>query len=134
MLDTDPTGALPPGEPVAAGLFDAAGLIGGHCPDCDRSHFPKAPTCPWCGEVGTHERRLSTHGVLWSWTSVDAAPPGYDGPVPFGFGVVELPADGLRVVTRLTEPDPGALRLGQPMRFTVVALQEGTTTWAFTAS
>ena len=31
--------------------------------------------------------------------------PGYEGEVPFGFGVVELP-EGVRVVTRLTETDP----------------------------
>jgi len=34
-------------------------------------------------------------------------------------------------VTRLTEADPARLRAGMPMRFTVVALSEGTTTWGF---
>ena len=48
-----------------------------------------------------------------------------------GFGVVELPADGLRVVTRLTESDPAALEEGVAMRFTVVPLGPGTVTWAF---
>jgi uncharacterized OB-fold protein len=68
---------------------------------------------------------------LWSWTAVVAPPPGYEGDVPYGFGVVELPADGLRVVTRLTEPDPDRLRAGQPMAFTVVRLDGDRTTWAF---
>jgi len=62
---------------------------------------------------------------------VVTAPPGYEGPVPFGFGVVELPADGLRVVSLLTEADPAALRLGQPVRFTVVPLTGDTLTWAY---
>ena len=50
-----------------------------------------------------------------------AAPPGYAGRVPYGFGVVELP-EGIRVVTRLTEADPGRLEAGQPMHLVVEAV------------
>ena len=59
----------------------------------------------------TTSRRSScpTEGTLWGWTAVTAPPPGYDGELPFGFGVVEL-TDGLRVITRLTESDPRASR------------------------
>ena len=38
-------------------------------------------------------------------------PPGYRGPLPYGFGVVEL-TEGLRVITRLTENDPARLHPG----------------------
>ncbi|HUO48652.1 MAG TPA: OB-fold domain-containing protein, partial [Acidimicrobiales bacterium] len=53
----------------------------------------------------------------------------------FGFGVVELP-EGVRVVTRLTEPDPGRLAAGQPMALVVVPLHTAddgrtVTTFAF---
>lgn len=74
---------------------------------------------------------LSTGGTLWAWTAVNSAAPGYEGPVPYGFGVVELPEDGLRVVTRLSESDPAALRQGMAMRFTTVAVTDATTTWCF---
>jgi uncharacterized protein len=121
----------PMSNPVRQGLFDEEGLVGGECASCERRHFPLGRSCPWCGEAGPREVRLSRDGLLWSWTSVRTAPPGYVGPVPFGFGVVELPADGLRVVTRLTEPDPARLRLGQPVRFAVVPLTDGTVTWAY---
>lgn len=66
---------------------------------------------------------LSQRGRLWAWTAVTAPPPGYRGPVPFGFGVVELP-EGLRVVARLTEPDPSRLDYGQPMRLVTAPLHE----------
>jgi uncharacterized OB-fold protein len=118
-------------EAVIEGLFDDDGLLGGLCGTCDRRHFPLGEHCPWCGSAGPVSARLSTDGTLWSWTSVQAAPPGYDGPVPYGFGVVELPADGLQVVTRLTEADPGRLALGDEMRFTVVEIGAGRTSWAF---
>jgi hypothetical protein len=51
--------------------------------------------------------------------------------VPYGFGVVELPADGIQVVTRLVESDPSVLAVGTVMRFRVVPLTPGTVTWAF---
>lgn len=74
---------------------------------------------------------LSTDATLWAWTAVNAPPPGYEGEVPYGFGVVDLPADGLQVVTRLTESDPARLAFGMAMHFTVVALSDDTTTYAF---
>lgn len=77
---------------------------------------------------------LSPTGRLWGWTEVTAAPPGYLGEIPFGFGVVELP-DGLRVVTRLTAP-VDTYEFGQPMQLRFVELPgaEGgdpVTTWEF---
>lgn len=112
-------------------LFDDAGLLGGSCSACERRHFPFAAWCPWCGADGTSEVRLSTEGTLWAWTAVLAPPPGYEGEVPYGFGVVELPADGLRVITRLTGSDVDAMAFGQPMRFTVATVADGVDTWAF---
>jgi uncharacterized OB-fold protein len=78
---------------------------------------------------------LSPSGVLWAWTAVTAAPPGYRGEVPFGFGVVELP-EGVRVLARLTESDPSRLQAGQPMGLVVVPLHiddggRSVTTFAF---
>ena len=78
---------------------------------------------------------LSATGTLWGWTAVTAAPPGYRGEVPYGFGVVELP-EGLRVITRLTEPDPDALQFGQEVRLAIVPLHDDddghtVVTWAF---
>jgi uncharacterized OB-fold protein len=94
---------------------DEPRLIGAMCAQCSHRSFPFTDTCPWCGAEATHEVTLSSHGTLWAWTAVTAAPPGYEGAVPFGFGVVQLD-DGLRVVTRLTERDPERLEFGQSMR------------------
>ena len=68
---------------------------------------------------------------LWAWTAVTAAPPGYDGPVPYGFGIVELTKERLRIVTRLREADPAQLTFGQPMQLVADALPNGMVTWAF---
>jgi uncharacterized OB-fold protein len=125
---------------VAPDLFDidADGritLLGGYSPSSKLHHFPKFAICPYTGADDVEPARLSDRGTLWLYTAVTAAPPGYTGPVPFGFGVVELP-EGLRVVTRITEADPSALEPGMAMRLVadVVAVDDDGTevlAWAF---
>lgn len=110
--------------PVRRGLFEAGDephLLGSRCRDCGGHHFPRHSTCPYCASAAVDGVSLSRRGSLWAFTAVTAPPPGYRGEVPYGFGVVELP-EGVRIVSRLTEPRPDALRLGQSMVLVVVPL------------
>lgn len=126
--------------PVVDFLFTVAAdgsahLVGGRCTNCGRHQFPRSPACPYCGADDVAEALLSQEGTLWAWTAVTAAPPGYRGEVPYGFGVVELP-EGLRVLTRLTESDPSKLRFGQGVRMELVLLHRDddgrdVLTWAY---
>jgi uncharacterized OB-fold protein len=109
---------------VHDGLFTAGAeprLIGSRCDDCGGSHFPRHDTCPYCASERVNQVELSATGTVWAWTAVTAAPPGYLGEVPYGFGVVELP-EGVRVITRFTESDPARVSFGQPVRLVVVPL------------
>jgi uncharacterized protein len=109
---------------VRDGLFildDAPALVGGRCRNCYSVCFPKQEICPYCSHESVGSFELSKAGTLWAWTAVNSAPPGYEGDVPYGFGVVELP-EGVRVVTRLTENDPSNLEPGQPMELVLVPL------------
>jgi len=110
-----------PTRPVHDGLFTDNHLIGGRCAVCGRHHFPVASICPYCGAEDVARVELSETGTLWGWTAVTATPPGYSGDVPFGFGVVELP-EGVRVITRLAQPDPARLSFGMPVRFALAPL------------
>ncbi|HML00698.1 MAG TPA: OB-fold domain-containing protein [Acidimicrobiales bacterium] len=126
--------------PVSPGLLvdaEPPALVGGRCAGCGRPHFPSSPMCPYCSSSEVSEERFTGPGQLWAHTAVTAAPPGYSGEVPYGFGVVELP-EGIRVVTRLTETDPSRLATGQPMFLVIVPLHvddEGreVVTYAFAA-
>ena len=127
------------GVHVQDGLFSEADgaphLIGSRCRACEKHRFPRASMCSYCGGDELEDVALSDTGTLWGWTAVTAAPPGYRGEVPFGFGVVELP-EGVRLITRLTEAEPSRLRFGQEVRLAIVPLHtddEGRTvvTWAF---
>jgi uncharacterized protein len=128
---------------IADGLFELhddgmIALVGGYSPRSGRYHFPRVDTCPYSGATDIETVTLSTDATLWLWTAVTAAPPGYVGPVPFGFGVVELVHEQLRLVTRLTESDPARLTTGQPMRLVAETLPgdngDPVVTWAFEAS
>lgn len=106
--------------PLKEGLFttpddlSAARLLGGRCAGCGRWSFPAQSICPYCSCEGCDTVPLSPHGVVELCTTVINRPPGYDGPLPFGFGVVELP-EGIRIISRISDPErtrPGsAVRL-----------------------
>jgi uncharacterized OB-fold protein len=106
-------------------------LRGGRSPSSGLYHFPLSDVCPYTGADDVEPVDLPTSGRLWLWTAVTSSPPGYAGPVPYGFGIVELDGVELRVVGRLTEADPANLEHGRPMRL-VVDEFDGVTTWAFT--
>ncbi len=118
-------------RPVAEGLFTwppAASsplrLIGSECTACGLVSFPAAPDCVRCAGTESKQRLLADRGTLWTYTTQDFRPPSppYDGPAdfePYAVGYIELPGE-LLVEARLTEPDPRKLRIGQPMRLTLV--------------
>jgi uncharacterized protein len=124
---------------IVDGLFEttpdgAIALIGGYSPTSGQYHFPLADVCPYSGAQDVERVILSSDATLWGWTAVTAAPPGYTGAVPYGFGVVELVEERLRVITRITEPDPTRLSFGQPMHLvadTVPVDDAMATVWAF---
>ena len=114
-------------------------LIGGLSATSGHAHFPLQDCCPYTGARDIERVELACTATLWGWTAVTSAPPGYDGPVPFGFGVVQLdigPGAGLRVVTHLGESDPTRLRFGQAMRLASKCVAVGSDgneihTWSF---
>jgi uncharacterized protein len=120
-----------PGAWLTRDPSGGAALLGGWSPTSGRHHFPPAPRCPYSGADDVEVVTLPSTGTLWAWTAVTSAPPGYEGPVPYGLGIVELDGIGLRVVGRLTEPAPSALRDGQRMVVTTESLPGGRVVWAF---
>ena len=86
-------------------------LIGGRCGKCERVHFPAQGDCPYCGATDCAATPLSPTGTVHLCTTVLTRPPGYDGVVPYGFGVIELP-ENVRIIARLDADTPA----GTPVR------------------
>lgn len=116
---------MPPARPIADGLFttDAVPrLVAARCSACTRLQFPAATTCPYCGGLDSTATLVGPEGWLRLYTVVASTPPGYRGPLPFGFGVVELADTGLQVIARLTESRMERLRPGLQVRLVVEPL------------
>jgi uncharacterized OB-fold protein len=114
------------GKPVREDLFtvnDSGGvaLIGGYCRVCSRRAFPYNEFCPYCGGRSIEKVTLSQRGILELCTVVRRPPPGYEGPVPYGLGVVHLP-EGIAVVAPIVTRE--RLPSGTPVECTT--LQAGT--------
>jgi acetyl-CoA acetyltransferase/uncharacterized OB-fold protein len=99
---------------------DEARLLGSRCCACGRYAFPAQTVCPYCAAADCTMEELSALGRLELCTMVVSRPPGYAGPLPFGFGVVELP-EGVRVITRIR--DAARLRPGDAVQCVVDTLR-----------
>ncbi len=106
--------SAPPIEPAVLRVDrDGVTLLGGWSPSSGFRHFPLRPVCPFTGADDVEPLDLPRSGTVWLATTVNVAPPGYSGRVPYGLGVVELDGDPLlRIVTRLSGED---LERGTPV-------------------
>jgi uncharacterized OB-fold protein len=112
--------------PLAEGLFtwpsDQPSLIAGRVRETGQLMFPRREHVMLDDGslVETEAVELPRRGRLWTFTTQGFPPPlkdfvGSTKPyTPFSLGYIEFEG-GLLVQTRLTEPDPAALTIGQEM-------------------
>ncbi len=105
--------------PVAEGLFvdgkDGPRLCAARCSVCGELHFPAGRDCPFCGSNSCLGEEIGARGRLHVGTVVRNPPPGYSGPVPYGFGLVDTD-EGLRVVSALEITDDAELIEGRRLK------------------
>ena len=126
-----------PRVPVIEGMFreeaDGSGrLLGGRCPTCGASFFPKQWSfCrnPACGGTELDDVELSPRGALWSYTDNRYAPPppypARDPFEPYGVAAVELAEERMVVLGQLAAgTDVAGLAVGREMELIVEPLFE----------
>jgi len=116
--------------PIVEGLFtmpsspdERPQLIGSRCKACGEVFFPKRLICAHCYGQDVEEISLSGKGELYTYTIVRAPTLGYQGPIPFVVGQIELP-EGLTIQSILTGCEPESLEIGMPMEITLGKLEE----------
>lgn len=92
------------------------------CGNCEKLTFPPKPACPYCWGENVGWRELSGNGVLYSYTTVHAAPEAFAAEVPYDLGIIDLD-EGLRVATGIT--GAGTPKLDAPVRAVVLAYTDG---------
>jgi uncharacterized OB-fold protein len=118
--------------PVKDGLWEVvegeAFLVGSRCASCGELFFPRKESgfCPHCQHKSLKDERLSREGQITTYTVVHQPPAGgfYKGPVPFAYGVVQLP-EGVNVQTLFTGCELERIRVGLTARLVIEKLFDG---------
>jgi uncharacterized OB-fold protein len=80
-------------------------MIGSYCENCNKTYFPIKRVCPSCMTIDKMKQRpLSKLGKLYSFTVGEVGPTGFK--TPYAFGWVDLPRDGIRLFSLLTDCEP----------------------------
>jgi uncharacterized OB-fold protein len=99
-------------------------LIGSKCLSCGELYFPrkKKGLCIHCQQRSLEDILLSDKGKIVSFSVVVQPPAGgfYKGPVPYAYGVVELP-EGVELLSLFTG-NLGELRVGLPVEMVIEKL------------
>ncbi len=102
--------------------LDPPRLLASVCAECAVKTFPPRDICPRCG--GTAEAAkapLSTVGVVYALTIVRNAPKGLT--VPYVLAYVDLPAEEVRVMSRLIGREPEQMAVGDQVHLAVAAAE-----------
>ena len=93
-------------------------LVLPRCDACGRYVWYPDATCRFCGGQATTWTRVSGRGRLFSWSVVRRAfIPQVADDVPYVAGLVTIEEDpAVRLVTRIVECTPEALRIDMPVR------------------
>jgi methylmalonyl-CoA mutase, C-terminal domain len=97
-------------------------LVGSGCEKCGRVYFPSRKNCPACLDGRPLQSvALSDEGTLQTFVIASMAPPGYS--VPHVQGYIDLPDDGPRIFSLLTDYGDGSvLKIGCRMGLKTVRL------------
>ena len=115
-------------------------LQGSRCRACGTVMFPKRLRCVACFGPEVEDALLPRSGEVRTFTTVRQAPLGYEGPVPYSLGQVQL-ADDLLVLAHLVGKPMSDWRVGDKVDTCAMTLQVRTdgctaplTCYAFTPS
>lgn len=103
---------------------EKAHLIGSKCLSCGELYFPrkKKGLCIHCQQRSLEDVLLSSKGKIVSFSVVVQSPAGgfYKGPVPYAYGVVELP-EGVELLSLFTG-NLGELEVGMEVELVIEKL------------
>lgn len=88
------------------------GLVGTACSYCHNVYFPPRHLCPNCRRKdGIKEKKLSGLGEILSFTTINAAPKGFENQAPYTIAAIKL-EDG-PVITAQIVDSPEKISIGQ---------------------
>jgi hypothetical protein len=89
-------------------------LVGEVCSNCDHKIFPPRDICPDCGEDAEDLYQFSGRGEVYSYTSVQQAPAGFEEYTPYTVALVKL-EEGPVLTAQLTDMGDQPVSIGMPV-------------------
>ncbi len=89
-------------------------LVGEVCPHCEVKIFPPRDICPDCGQEARTSYQFSGRGEVYSFTTVQQAPAGYEENAPYTVALVHL-EEGPMVSAQLTDLGDQSVEIGMPV-------------------
>ena len=89
-------------------------LIGEQCPHCNAKIFPPRDVCPECGLEAKTAFQFSGKGEVFSYTTMNDAPSGFQDNTPYSIALVKL-NEGPIVTAQLTDLGDEKIRIGMPV-------------------
>ena len=89
-------------------------LVGEVCPHCEAKLFPPRDICPECGGEAKSLYTFSGRGEVYSHTTVQDAPAGFEDNAPYTVALVKL-EEGPLITAQLTDMGDEAVEIGTPV-------------------
>ncbi len=91
-------------------------LLGSECQSCGAHFFPVREACAGCLSQDLATVKLSTRGVLYTYTVVRQSTPKFE--VPYALGYVDIP-EGVRIMGQLSGIEFDDIKVGMPMELSL---------------
>lgn len=98
-------------------------LVGEVCPHCNNKIFPPRDVCPACEQEAKTPFMFSGRGEVYSFSTIHAAPAGFEKFAPYTVALVRL-AEGPLVTAQLTDVDEDEVKIGMPVEMVTRVLRE----------
>lgn len=91
------------------------GLVGEVCPHCEAKIFPPRDICPECGGEAKTQYQFSGRGEVYSFTTMNDAPTGFEDQAPYTVALIKL-EEGPLVTAQLTDlAEDDKVEIGMPV-------------------
>lgn len=98
-------------------------LVGERCPQCGAALFPPRDICPKCKGAAKTPFQFGGRGVVYSFSTMYAAPQGFEEDVPYMVALIKLD-EGPLITAQLTDTDGDGVRIGMPVEMVTRRVRE----------
>jgi uncharacterized OB-fold protein len=98
-------------------------LVGEVCPHCNHKIFPPRDVCPACEHEARTPFTFSGKGEVYSYSTIHAAPQGFEKYAPYTVALVRL-EEGPLITAQLTDVSEDEVQVGMPVEMVTRVLRE----------